>query len=70
MEISIKIRDVPDGKYLRVHCNAGVTYTNNIGDLPGYSNYVWYKPKGIANTLLLRLVQKHHLVNYNSQYEN
>ena len=26
----------PDGKYLRVHCNGGVTYTNKIGDLPGY----------------------------------
>ena len=30
------IRYSPDGKYLRVQCNAGVTYTKNIGDLPGY----------------------------------
>ena len=32
------IRDALDGIYLCVHRNAGVTYTNNIGDLPGYSN--------------------------------
>ena len=30
------IRNSPDGKYLHVHCNAGVTRTNKIGDLPGY----------------------------------
>ena len=29
------IRDTPDGKYLPVHCNAGLNYTNNIGDPPG-----------------------------------
>ena len=28
-------------KYLCVHCNVGVTYTNNIGDLPVYSNHLW-----------------------------
>ena len=52
------IRDAPDGKYLRFHCNAGVTHTNKIGDLPGYSDPVWYNPKGISNILYLRLVQK------------
>ena len=52
------IRDDPDEKYLRVHCNAGVTHTNKIGDLPGYSYPVWYNPKGIANILSLGLVQK------------
>ena len=64
------IRDAPDGQYLCVHCNAGVTYTNKIGDLPGYSDTVWYNPKGIANTLSLGLVQKNHPVTYNSQYGN
>ena len=34
------IRDAPVGKYLCVHCNAGVTHTNKIGDLPGYSDLV------------------------------
>ena len=50
------IRDAPDGQYLRVHCNAGVTQTNKIGDIPGYSDPVWYNPKGIANILSLGLV--------------
>ena len=34
------IRDAPDGKYLCVQFNAGVTPTNKIGDLPGYSDPV------------------------------
>ena len=64
------IRDNPSGQYLRFHCNAGVTHTNKIGDIPGYSNPVWYNPKGIANILSLGLVQKNHPVNYNSQDGN
>ena len=36
----LNIRDAPYGKYLRVHCNAGVTHTNKIGGLPGYSDPV------------------------------
>ena len=35
-EYPSNIRDSPDGKYLRVNYNEVVTYTNNIGDLPGY----------------------------------
>ena len=49
------IRDAPDGKYLRVHCNTGVKHTNKIGDLPKYSDPVWYKSKGIENILSLGL---------------
>ena len=59
------IRDTLYGKYLRVHCNAGVTHTNKIGDLPGYYYPVWYNPKGIANILSLGLVQMNHPVTYN-----
>ena len=29
------IRDDTDGQYMCVPCNAGVTYTNKIGELPG-----------------------------------
>ena len=29
------IRDSPGGKYIYIHCNTGVTYTNNSGDLHG-----------------------------------
>ena len=64
------IIDDPYGKYLRVHCNAGVRHTNKIGDLPEYSYPVWYNPKGIANILYLGLVQKNHHVTYNSQDGN
>ena len=64
------IRYSPDGKYICAHCNAVVTCTNNIGDLPGYSNPIWYEQKGISNIMSPILVQKHHLVNYNSQYGN
>jgi hypothetical protein len=34
-------------------CNAGVTRTNWVGDLPGYGGQVWYHKKGIANILSL-----------------
>ena len=64
------IIDAPDDKYLHFHFNADVTYTNNIGDLPGYSNPVWYYTKGISNILSLVLVQKHHLVTYKIQGGN
>ena len=29
----------------KIHCNTEVTHTNKIGDLPGYSDPVWYNPK-------------------------
>ena len=64
------IRDAPYGQYIRVHYNAGVIHTNKIGDLPGYSDPVWYNPKVIANILPLGLVQKNHPVTYNSQDGN
>ena len=64
------IRDAPDVQYICAYWNSGVTYTNQIGDLPGYSNPFWYNPKGIANILSLLLVHKHHIVTYNSQYDN
>jgi hypothetical protein len=35
-----------------IHCNAGVTSTDMVGDLPGYGE-VWYHPNGIANILSL-----------------
>jgi hypothetical protein len=34
--------------HMDIHCNAGVTSTNLIGDLKGYGP-VWYHPNGIAN---------------------
>ena len=64
------IIDAPNGQYLRVNCNTGVTHTKKSGNLPGYSDPVWYNPKGIANIPSLDLVQKNHIVTYNSQYVN
>ena len=63
-----KIRDDPDGQYLCVHFNAGVTQTNKIDDLSGYSDYVWYNTNGIANILSLSLAQKNNPVTYNTRY--
>ena len=60
----------PDGKYLCVHCNSGITYTNKIGNLPGYSNPFWYNLEGVSKIMSLGLVQKQHIVTYNSQYGN
>ena len=56
------IRDAPIGKYIRVYCNAEVTHTNQIDDLPGYSDPVWYNPKGMSNVLYLGLIQNNPLV--------
>ena len=58
------------GECFMCHYNAGITFTKNIGDLPRYSNTIWYNLKGRPKILSLRLVQKHHLVTYNSQYWN
>ena len=50
------IRDALDGQYLRVHRNTGVKYKNNIVDLTGYPDTIWYNPKGTAKILSLGLV--------------
>jgi hypothetical protein len=42
-----------------IHCNAGVTSTDMVGDLPGYGK-VWYHPNGIANILSLARVKDKH----------
>ena len=47
-----------------------MTHTNKIGDLQGYSDPVWYNPKGIENILSLGLVQKNHFLTYNSRDGN
>ena len=64
------VRNYRDRKYLHAHCNEVVTYTNKIDYITEYSNPVWYNPKEIANIMSLSLVQKHHLVTYNSQHGN
>jgi hypothetical protein len=56
-------------RVMNILCNAGVTKTNMIGDLPGYDGEVWFNPKGIANILSLSDVEKHHRVTYDSAAE-
>ena len=56
--------------FMDIHCNAGVTSTNLIGDLPGYGT-VWYHPNGIANILSLTRVKEHGCkVTYDSDNGN
>ncbi len=56
--------------YMDIHCNAGVTSTNMVGELPGYGT-VWYHPKGIANILsLARIKERGYQVTYDSHNGN
>jgi hypothetical protein len=53
-----------------IHCNAGVTSTNLVGDLPGYGE-VWFNPNGIANILSLsRVKQRGFRVTFDSENGN
>jgi hypothetical protein len=54
---------------MEIHCNAGVTSTDLIGDLPGYGP-VWYHPNGIANILSLARVKEKHRVTFDSAGKN
>jgi hypothetical protein len=55
--------------HMDIHCNAGLTSTNLVRDLPGYGT-VWFHPKGISNILLLNKVKEKYLVTYNSRDGN
>ena len=56
--------------YMDIHCNAGMTSTNLVGDLPGYGE-VWYHPNGIANILsLARVKDRGYHVTYDSHNGN
>jgi hypothetical protein len=52
-----------------IHCNAGVTSTDMVGNLPGYGK-VWYHPNGIANILSLARVKDEHQVTFDSAGDN
>jgi hypothetical protein len=55
---------------MKIHCNAGVATTNQVGDLDGYGT-VWYHPNGIANILSLSRVREHgYRVTYDSEDGN
>jgi Reverse transcriptase (RNA-dependent DNA polymerase) len=52
-----------------IHCNAGVRWTDQQADLPGYGT-VWYSPDSIANILSLRNVTRRYRVVYDSHNGN
>lgn len=52
-----------------IPCNAGVTSTNLIRDLPGCGK-VWYHPNGIANILSLTRVKDKYRVTFDSCKQN
>jgi hypothetical protein len=51
--------------HMDIRCNAGVTSTHLIRDLPGYSE-VWYHPNSITYTLSLARVKEKHSITFNS----
>jgi len=52
---------------MNIKCNAGMTTTKMVGDLPGYGT-VWYYPNGIANILsLARVEERGYQVVYDSK---
>jgi hypothetical protein len=58
------------GGTMDIHCNAGVTTTRLVGDLPGYGT-VWYQPNAIANILSLSRVRDHgYRITYDSTQGN
>jgi hypothetical protein len=54
---------------MQIHCNAGVTTTNQIGDLQGYGT-VWYHPEVIATILFLARVKEKYRVTFDSEDVN
>ena len=56
-------------QYMYIHCTAGVTRTNLVGELPGYGT-VWFHPDGIANILSLARVKTKYRVTFDSDENN
>ena len=56
-------------QYMYIHCTAGVTRTNLVGDLPGYGT-VWFHPDGIANILSLSRVKTKYRITFDSDENN
>jgi len=65
--ILTNIRKVPTK--MNIHCNAGISTTNMVGDLAGYGT-VWYRKNGIANILSLAKVSREHNVKFDSANGN
>eukprot|EP00536_Pseudo-nitzschia_multiseries_P001602 jgi/Psemu1/3663/gm1.3663_g len=55
------IRVHPEGRKVRIHCNAGVVVVDMIGNLPGFGT-VWYQEGGMANILSLSSVSDQYRI--------
>jgi hypothetical protein len=53
-------------KVMNIKCNAGVTRTDMVGDLPGCGE-VWFNKSGIANILSLSRMEKKCRITYDSK---
>ena len=52
------------GKWMKYHCNAGITKTNMIGKIKVFPEDVWYHPKRIVNILSMVKVENYFPVTY------
>jgi hypothetical protein len=52
---------------LLLRCNAGTVHVNQICDLPGYPEPIWFHARGIANILSLSRVAKLYPVSFTNQ---
>jgi hypothetical protein len=52
---------------LMLNCNAGTVKIDQVADLPGYREPVWFHPKGIANVLSLARVSKRFTITFNNR---
>jgi hypothetical protein len=59
----------PSKNKMTIHCNAGVTTTNLIADLPGFGE-VWFSEHAIANILSLSKVKEKYRVTFDSNNGN
>lgn len=63
------IRRAPNNGFMRVHYNAGMAVTHQIGELNGFGT-VWYDNIGIANIISLGLVTNKYRVTIDSEIDN
>ena len=54
---------------MKIHCNTGISCTNQVGDLPGYGT-VWFHPHGITNILSLSCIKNKYCVTFDSAHDN
>eukprot|EP00536_Pseudo-nitzschia_multiseries_P000823 jgi/Psemu1/1867/gm1.1867_g len=69
LELVTNIRQAPNGGFMNIHCNSGVSKTNLIANLPGFG-VVWFYANGLANILSLALVLDQYRVTMDTSINN